>query len=367
MYNTDNANEEYDTWCFDDPKPVDKDPNKDDSNKEIDDDEDDNEELMTEEDDESLDQADEEIQREAKKYDYLRTPEQWEAIVRGLNAEKDSLEQKAAATEIYNCLGAFINSFLQRYYPTYSKEWEDMFQECFISVQNTMKKYIPGRGVPTTWIWNPIKGACRSYLDGLNESTPHYQKQNKLVIQEIEKKKALGLSIDAPSISLSTGYSNSAVNRSLESISRQHNSVSIDQKKGNSEFKIGDSLISSIDGPEEAYQKKERQEYIQSIIDIMPKNIKAVIMLKYGLDDRYPIIGKNDMSNQKISKILNIPVQNIERMVAQGNRIFAQQVTAEGAFKEDRRQRSHVCRPSVIRPKVEDFYIDMASFDFSSI
>ena len=316
------------------------------------------------------DNLDEELNEEefqgdkSYKTNYGHTNEEWKEIVKKLNMERKTPEYKEAAADVCESLSKVITSLLWKYHPTYCNMYkEDMINEGYVAVLTVMKKYDPDRGKAITWCQREIRGRWRSFISEVGHSTPHYQKRNKKLADIIEAHKRYGGQFSIEDVAIEANVSVHEVNKCLVAIKRSTSSVSMEQLKGgDNTITVGESLMSSIDTPEEAFIKDEATTYMHDIIDQLPVEDRQVLVLSFGLG------GRQDMSNKEIAASLHMQEQDVRSHLSNAINLMRKKINFDGTFKGERMQRSFTKQPAAMSlPRtVEDLSEELDSFDFSN-
>ncbi len=226
-------------------------------------------------------------------------------IIKEYNGE-DENKKAMAATEAIELLQNYVHFILQRYYSTYHKYFEDMFQEGVLGILANLGKYDPSRSKPTTFFHCYIMHNISDYVHTeINKTTPHYATNISLVEKAIEFLTEQGKSYTEKDIAIETGLTLETVNKCMR---RKNNA---DELYYDSDEFLDSQLTKRSVSPEEEFIESERVKTLYDAIGSLDPEEAQVIMLKFGL-------GGEVLSYKNISERLGIPIEKVRRLKHKG-------------------------------------------------
>ncbi len=246
------------------------------------------------------------------------TKEEWKQIVADFlltpAADDDSEavqdkkdRQQAAGEKIANAMLPFIIYLAHSFYGTYFRKYgDDMIQEGYLGVMESIRTYDPERGKPTTWCSKSIIHNMREFVSrNVHNTTSHYRTHIHEIKKMMESREKANENMSLADIQIEQNISPTTVDACLQVDRRNAKQMSIDQSiSDDNKATVSDMVASTIPDPETAYI---RQYEIDNIYNAMKTSLTEqeflVTTLYYGMDD-----GKTK-SFAEISKITNIPKQ----------------------------------------------------------
>jgi RNA polymerase sigma factor (sigma-70 family) len=221
----------------------------------------------------------------------------------------DEYRISRAKEEALKSLEGFIYTLIKRSYSTYAKKhFADLLQEGRYGVLVGLDKYVPDKGMPTTFFSPYIKHEMQLYVTKLvDNTTTHYSSNIKKINKAIEYFEERNLPYTPVDIAIQTKMTVETVNQSL-AIRNYRDVVHIDACPQNSvpNLKTKDKTPT----PEEVFFEREEQETLYRCIEkyLTPLEIQ-VIEMYFGIN------GSQTYPEGEISKKLHIPKDKVKRLL----------------------------------------------------
>ena len=238
-----------------------------------------------------------------KKY----TPEEWKQILDNYESEDMQLHEQAGEI-IYKAMFPFLKRLATKCYSTYFPKYgEDLMEAAFLGLFGAISSYDPNKGKPTTWFSRTALHEMRDFIDReVHHTTPHYQIHLQEIKKYINEYNARGIQYTVDDIAIATGFPKPTIANCIALYQRNQNSVSLEQPAGDNNISIGDTLTTSVQGPEDYVLERERNEHLYTLMRnrLTPQEL-SVLKLAHGFVDDDP------KSMTDIANILNMKKQDV--------------------------------------------------------
>lgn len=265
------------------------------------------------------------------------TPEEWKELMCRARSGNDFIQNEAKET-IYQAMLPFIKYLASKYYPTYFVKYgEDLIQAGSVGLFESMKKYDPEKGKPTTWCFRSIIHEMREFVvNEVHHTTPHYQTHLREVLHYINDCRTRGIPYTIDDIIIATGFPKQTIMNCVTIYERNQNQVSIEQSFGEGGSVMAESLIAPIQDPEARVLEREQIRCLFQIIkEVLNEQERVAVMLHHGFFDETP------KSAAEIAKLMGLEKQNIRPIVSTAEHKLRKAMKNNPMFSTEKKERKN--------------------------
>ena len=253
--------------------------------------------------------------KKEKKFSSSYSDEQKEElrnIIADFNSGSETAK-KAAIERIVDKVSGFIGEMIRRRLPSFvaSGHYHDIYDECIVTVISLIGGYDPDQGTLTTYYTYPLIHTLSEYANSMtNHTTAYYSK----IMNQIRSAKAYfesqSITPSVTDIAYHTGLSVLSVEKGLRKI----------EEAGECFYEsaaVLDGIISQYEEPvDEKIIRKEESKHLTAAFQRLTELERKIISLRYGLLDG------DTKSYLAISKIVNLPVNQVSNIVSRTLRLL---------------------------------------------
>lgn len=253
-------------------------------------------------------------------------------------AQEKKDRQERAGEKIANAMLPFIIYLAHRFYATYFRRYgDDMIQEGYLGVMESIRTYDPERGKPTTWCSKSIIHNIREFVShNVHNTTSHYRTHIHEIKKMVEDRQEANEDISLADIQIEQNISPTTVDACILIDKRNATKMSIDQSiSDDNKVSVSDTIASNIPDPETAYiHQYEIDNIYNAMKTCLTEQEFVVTTLHYGLDD-----GKTK-SFAEISKIAGIPKQYLRSILNSSLTKLEACLGAQKMYDTDKKERA---------------------------
>lgn len=225
----------------------------------------------------------------------------------------DPAVRAKALEEILDDHKKFITHIINKHFSSYKNQWfEDLYSCGVIGLIESLPKYDPERGLPTTHFTRYMLHEMYDFVAKfVQQTTTHYASKLAVINRAIAEMEREG--IENPNIvdiAMRTGIKPEIVMKAL-AIQTAAQSKSIE-----SEEYISNLMSDYREQPDEVAERKEGIEIMYSAIMNLPEKMREVVLRRNGL------MGYQPQSNEVISRETGIPPGQIRRIYAKALKLL---------------------------------------------
>lgn len=220
-------------------------------------------------------------------------------------------DKKRAAEELLVNMENYVKHMVFKKYGTYGEHLEDLLSEARTAIMLHIDEYDARQTKPNTFFTCHIKGVLSHYIHSNKENVSDHYGQAIAKIKKVQPKLA-EQGLDENSVSLLhqyTGIRETTIEKALQYI-LANSGQSFDSFE-NPDF-IDSQISSRNDTPEKAYLKSETKAILDKALEELNELERKCIELYYY----------EDLDYTKVSKIMNIDINEAKKQVKQGIRIL---------------------------------------------
>ena len=267
----------------------------------------------------------------------IYTQDEWKELMCKANSNNTYIRNEAKEM-IYKAMLPFIKYLASKYYPTYFVKYgEDLTQAGSVGLFESMEKYDPEKGKPTTWCFRSIIHEMREFIvNEVHHTTPHYQTHLRDILHYINDCKIQGIPYTIDDIIIATGFPRPTIVNCIAIYERNQNQVSIEQSFGEGGSVMAESLIAPIQDPEAAVLEREQlRRLLQLMMEVLTEPERMVLMLHHGFYDEVP------KSAAEIAELLHLKKQSIRPLMNMAEHKLRKAMKNDPMFSSEKKERKN--------------------------
>ena len=211
----------------------------------------------------------------------------------------DEFKKKKAIEDMIKNLSMYVYSVIAKYFPSYIKYKDDLYQEGCLAILKNLDKYNPEIAMPSTFFFIYIKEQINTYIINNVNNTSRYYGHNIIKIKKaIKHFETNNQDYTNADIAQYTGLSIETVIYTMNAIKNE-----TEIKYDTNEF-LENQLVSETESPEKILLNNEKSEIILKILETLNDDEKFIIMARMGfLGECLSFKEISDKMNTSIDKI----------------------------------------------------------------
>lgn len=245
--------------------------------------------------------------------------ERFKVIMQMYHEGETSKAAELAIAELEN----FIHATIRKYFSSYTKDYEDLYQSGIVGILTDLPNYDPEKGAPTTYFHFPIVHHISRYVNKYQKkTTSYYASTIGALTKAIDKFKKEGKDYTITDLCIETGLSYETIKTSMEIIDFS-NDYSIE-----SEDFADANITQNTLSPEDEYIKKTEAEILHQVIEFELSPLEAIV-----IKNEYGFLPKK-LSSKVLSEKIGVPVDKIKKAKNIANRKIRQSPILQSWYKD---------------------------------
>lgn len=213
----------------------------------------------------------------------------------------DKLKKKKATDDMIQILSMFVYSIITKYFPSYVKYKDDMYQEGCLAILKNLEKYDPNIAMPSTFFFVHIKEQINTFIINNVNNISRYYGHNMIKIKKVIKHFEIkNQDYTNEDIAKQTGLSVEQVVYIMNLIKNVIN-VTYDNNEDLDNLLVGES-----ETLEKSILDNEESKVILKILYTLDEDERFIVMHRMGF------MGKC-FSYEDIADMLNISVDKVRK------------------------------------------------------
>lgn len=246
----------------------------------------------------------------------------------------DEFKKKKAVEDIISSLSMYVYSVIAKYFPSYTKHTDDLYQEGCLAILKNIANYDPSIAMPTTYFFVHIRDAINTYIINNINNTSRYYGHNIIKIKKaIKYFETNNQDYTNADIAQKTGLSIETVVYTMNIIK-----TSTEVKYENDEV-FENQISMQSQSPEDLLLDTEKRKVILEAIETLNEDEKIIVTYKLGFVGEclsYKEIGeKINLSTDKVRKKFQMALIKIKNKTSFKKYFGNNELTEEERMLED--------------------------------